>query len=201
MVSQNHMKSRDLDFLFEIGSLRNIPRAWIQHLGVPCASNLEHTMRVVFLALLIARREGKGDENTIIRMALSHDLPETRTADLAYVHKVYTDTHDARAARDLFAGTSFADFEHAHAKYEKRDSIEAKIVKDADNLDIDIELKEFEEQGHKLPAKWKSMRKSVRDKKLYTKTAKILWDKLQKANVAQWHMQANKWKKMPHAGR
>ena len=195
------MASRDIQFLFELGSLRNIPRAWIQHLGVPCASNLEHTMRVIFLALLIARKEGKGDENTIIKMALAHDLPETRTADLAYVHKVYSQTDDMRAARDLFAGTSFRDFENIHSRYEKRDCVEAKIVKDADNLDIDLELKELEEQGHKLPAKWKAMRKFVRDKKLYTKTAKALWDKLQKANVAQWHMEANKWKRIPGAGR
>jgi putative hydrolase of HD superfamily len=195
------MQSRNLDFLFEIGSMRNIPRAWIQHLGVPCASNLEHMMRVVFLALLIARREGKGDESVIIKMALTHDLAETRTADLAYVHKVYSQTDDLRAARDLFAGTSFGDFHDIHARYKKRDSIEAKIVKDADNLDIDLELKEFEEQGHKLPAKWRAMRKFVRDKKLYTKTAKKLWDELQKANVAQWHMEANKWKKMPNACR
>jgi len=195
------MADRDLEFLYEIGSLRNIPRAWIQHLGVPCASNLEHMMRVVFLALLIARREGKGDENTIIRMALVHDLAETRTADLAYVHKVYTDTHDLRAAHDLFAGTSFIDLEAIHTLYKKRVSIEAKIVKDADSLDIDLELKEFEEQGHKLPGKWAKMRKFVRDKKLYTKTAKKLWDELQRSNVAQWHMEANKWKKLPNAGR
>jgi len=195
------MASRDFEFLFEIGSLRNIPRAWIQHLGVPVASNLEHTMRVVFLALLIARKERKGDESKIIRMALVHDLPETRTADLAYVHKVYSQTDDLRAARDIFAGTSFADFDAVHAQYEKRDSIEAKIVKDADNLDIDIELKEYEEQGHELPAKWAKMRRFVRDKKLYTKTAKKLWDELQKANVSQWHMEANKWKKIPTAGR
>ncbi len=195
------MKDRDIEFLFEIGSSRNIPRAWIQHLGVPVASNLEHAMRVVFLALLIARREKKGDESTIIKMALAHDLPETRTADLAYVHKVYSATDDMRAARDLFAGTSFADFDAIHAKYERRDSIEAKIVKDADNLDIDIELKELEEQGHKLPAKWNKMRKFVRDEKLYTKTAKVLWDRLQKADVATWHMEANKWKKIASAGK
>ena len=194
-------KNRDVEFLFEIGSMRNIPRAWIQHLGVPVASNLEHMMRVVFLALLIARREGKGDQDLIMKMALVHDLAETRTADLAYVHKVYSQTDDLRAAHDLFAGTSFPDLEAIHTRYKKRDSIEAKIVKDADNLDIDLELKELEEQGHKLPAKWKMMRKFVRDKKLYTKTAKTLWDKLQKANVAQWHMEANKWKKIPSAGR
>ena len=195
------MADRDLEFLYEIGSMRNIPRAWIQHLGVPCASNLEHMMRVVFLALLIARREGKGDQDLIMKMALVHDLAETRTADLAYVHKVYSQTDDLRAAHDLFAGTSFVDLEGIHTLYKKRDSIEAKIVKDADNLDVDLELKEFEEQGHKLPGKWAKMRKFVRDKKLYTKTAKKLWDELQRSNVAQWHMEANKWKKLPNAGR
>ena len=194
-------KNRDVEFLFEIGSMRNIPRAWVQHLGVPVASNLEHMMRVVFLALLIARREGKGDQDLIMKMALVHDLAETRTADLAYVHKVYSQTDDLRAAHDLFAGTSFIDLEAIHTRYKKRDSIEAKIVKDADNLDVDLELKEFEEQGHKLPGKWAKMRKFVRDKKLYTKTAKKLWDELQKSNVAQWHMKANKWKKIPSAGR
>lgn len=195
------MKKRDFEFLFEIGSLRNIPRAWIQHLGAPVASNWEHTMRVVFLALMIAREEKKGDENLIIRMALVHDIAETRTVDLAYVHKVYSESDEARAARDLFAETSFLDFEKIHAQYEKRDSIEARIVKDADNLDIDIELKEFEEQGHRLPAKWAKMRKFVRDKKLYTKTARKMWDRIQKESPADWHMGANKWKKMPNAGR
>jgi len=195
------MASRDIQFLFEIGSMRNIPRAWVQHLGVPVASNLEHMMRVVFLALLLARREKKGNQDLIMKMALVHDLAETRTADLAYVHKVYSTTDESRAVRDLFAGTSFGDLESILEQYKKRDTIEAKIVKDADNLDIDLELKELEEQGHKLPAKWKAMRKFVRDKKLYTKTAKTLWDKLQKANVAQWHMEANKWKKIPDAGK
>jgi len=194
-------KSRDLEFLFEVGSLRNIPRAWIQHFGTSVASTLEHTLRMLFIALLIARREGKGDEGAIIKMVLAHDLSEARTADLAYVHKVYSEADDLRAARDLFTGTVFGDFEKMIIAYEKRDSIEAKIVKDADNLDVDVELKELEEQGHKLPAKWAKMRKMVRDKNLYTKSAKKLWDELQKQNVAQWHMDANKWKKIPGAGR
>ena len=195
------MKGPDIEFLYEIGSMRNIPRAWIQHLGVSVASNLEHMMRVVFLALLIARREKKGDQNVIMQMALVHDIVETRTADLAYVHKVYADTHDLRAAHDQFVGTLFVDLEAIHTRYKKRDSIEAKIVKDADNLDIDLELKELEEQGHKLPLKWKGMRKFVRDKKLYTKTAKKIWDEIQTSNPSSWHLKANKWKKIPSAGR
>lgn len=193
--------NRDIEFLFEIGSLRNIPRAWIQHLATKCASTLEHTLRVVFIALLIAREESAKDEEKIIKMALVHDLAEARTADLAYVHKVYTTTDDARAARDLFAGTAFSDFEKILQEYEKRASIEAKIVKDADNLDIDLELRELRELGNQVAVKKQPLRKFVRDKKLYTKTAKKLWDEIQKSDPSSWHLKANKWLKVPKAGR
>jgi len=194
-------KNRDLEFLYEIGSLRNIPRAWIQHLAADCASTLEHTLRVVFLALLIARKEGVKNEEKIIKMALVHDLAETRTADLAYVHKVYTQTDDARAAHDQFFGTTFADFEDVIKEYEKRDSKEAKIVKDADNLDIDLELRELMERGNEIAKKKHPLRRLVRDTKLYTKTAKKLWDEIQKSDPSSWHLNSNKWLKLPKAGR
>ena len=195
------MKGRDIEFLYEIGSLRNIPRAWIQHLAADCASTLEHTLRVVFLALLIGRKEGVKNEEKLIKMALVHDLAETRTADLAYVHKVYTKTDDARAAKDQLAGTAFADLEKILQEYEKRGSKEAKIVKDADNLDIDLELRELMERGNLVAKKKQPLRRLVRDKKLYTKTAKKLWDEIQRSDPSSWHLSANKWLKVPRAGR
>jgi putative hydrolase of HD superfamily len=195
------MKNRDLEFLYEIGSLRNIPRAWIQHLATNCASTLEHTLRVVFLALLIARKEGVKNEEKILKMALVHDLAEARTADLAYVHKVYTKTDDARAAHDQFSGTMFKDLENVLKEYEKRMSKEAKIVKDADNLDIDLELRELMEQGSRAAKKKQPLRRLVRNKKLYTKTAKKLWDEIQISDPSAWHLSTNKWLKIPKAGR
>ncbi len=192
---------RDIEFLYEIGSLRNIPRAWIQHLATDCASTLEHTLRVVFLALLIARKEGVRNEEKIIKMALVHDIVEARTADLAYVHKVYTHSDEARAARDQFAGTTFSDLEDVLKEYEKRASIEAKIVKDADNLDIDLELRELMDVGNVVAKKKQPLRKFVRNKKLYTKAAKKLWDDIQKSDPASWHLSANKWLKVPKAGK
>ena len=196
------MQRRDLEFLYEIASLRFIPRAWIQHLGVPVASTLEHTIRVIYLSLLIAHEEGvKKSDEKIIKMALVHDAVEARTADLAYVHKVYSKQDEKRAASDMFSSTSFGDLHEYLKLYEKRDSIEAKIVKDADNLDIDLELMELEEQGSKLPPKLRVMRKMVRNKKLYTKTAKKMWDAIQKSDPAAWHLKSNKWYKVPSAGR
>lgn len=146
-------QDRNIDFLYEIGSLRNVPRGWRQHLGFDVASDLEHTIRLIWLALLISRMEKQGDENLIIKMALVHDIAETRTSDLSYVQKVYVKADEERAADDMFKDTIFGDLREVIKQYEKRDSIEAKIVKDADNLDVDLELKEIEELGSKLPNK------------------------------------------------
>jgi hypothetical protein len=74
-------------------------------------------------------------------------------------------------------------------------------VKDADNLDVDLELREFEDLGHKLPKKWLTNRTMVRDEKLYTESAKQLWDAIQTADPDNWHLTTNKWKRIPQAGK
>ncbi len=192
---------RDIEFLFEVGSMRNMQRGWRQHLAMDCANDLEHTYRVLWLALIIARHEGVSNEEKIMKMALVHDVAETRVSDLSYVQKVYVEADEKRAGFDMFQATCLEDlFSSTLLDYEKRDSIEAKIVKDADNLDIDFELKEMAERGSKLPEKWQGFREMIRKEKLYTDSAKELWDLLQKVDVADWHMTANKWIKIPKAG-
>src|SRR3989344_524189 len=185
---------RDIEFLFEMGTLKNVQRSWQQFVGMECANNLEHSFRVAFIALLIARMEGVTNEEKILKMALIHDLAEARVSDLNYMHKVYTKGDEDRAANDMLKGTSFVDFfEDILKEYEMRKSPEARIVKDADNLDVDVEMKEFEERGSQLPRKWDAARKIIRDRKLYTKSAKRLWDELAKSDVAAWHLTTNKW--------
>jgi len=196
------INKRDLEFLFEIGSLRNLQRGWRQHLGMDCENVLEHTLRVVWLALILARKEKIKNEEKIIKMALIHDVEETRTTDLSYIQKVYVNPDDKRAAQDLFKGTTLNDFyQDVFKEYQERKTIEAKIVKDADNLEVDLELKELEEKGSQLPKKWQELRKKVRNEKLYTQSAKEMWDEIQKADVSSWHLIANKWLKIPDAGK
>ncbi|MCW1892070.1 MAG: HD domain-containing protein [Candidatus Uhrbacteria bacterium] len=193
---------RDVELLYEIGSLRNVPRGWRQHLGMDCASDLEHTIRVAYLSLIIARHEGVTDEAKILKMALVHDMPETRVSDHSIVQKVYvTNINEIQAARDMFDQTTLSDFADVFEKFEDRDSLEAKIVKDADNLDINFELKELEEQGSRLNEKWQHFRRLVRDEKLYTQTAKDIWEEVQISDPSSWHMVMNKWLKVPDAGK
>ncbi len=193
---------RDIELLYEIGSLRNVPRGWRQHLGMDCASDLEHTLRVAWLALMLSRKEGVGDEAKILKMALVHDLPETRVSDHSYVQKVYvTNIDEEGAARDMFNNTCVADYFDVFKEFEARSCIEAQIVKDADNLDVEIELKELEELGSQIPSKFKPFRHVVRFEKLYTQAAKDFWDALQSSDPSSWHLTMNKWLKVPEAGK
>jgi putative hydrolases of HD superfamily len=199
--NEKEMNKRDIEFLYEIGSLRNVQRGWRQHFAMDCANVLDHTMRVVWLALVIARKTGGADENKIIKMALVHDLAEARVSDLSYVQKVYVTADEHTASKEMFAGTTLENFGETLEEYEERQSLESKIVKDADNLDVDMELHELAERGSKLPEKWKIYRRKVRDEKLHTDAAKDLWDLLEETDVADWHMAANKWVRMPGAGK
>lgn len=195
----NH--ERDIEFLYELGTLRNMPRGWKQHLDHEPASVTEHTVRVMWLSLVIAKMEGLTDCGRLLRMALVHDIAEARTSDLGYIQKVYASADENRAAKDMLEGTSLTDFLPDLSDYEVRESLEARIVKDADNLDVDLEMKEMAEQGSKLPEKWAPFRRKVRDEKLYTESAKKLWDEIQESDVSSWHLKHNKWLKLPNAGK
>ena len=193
---------KDLELLYEIGTLKNVQRGWRQHLGMDVANILEHSFRVMYLALILARMEKVKNEEKIMKMVLVHDIAETRVSDLSYVQKSYVTADEERAAKEIFEGTILQNLEQEVLKeYEERKSIEAKIVKDADNLDIDIELKELEWRGAVLSKKWPGFRKMVRDEKLYTKSAKKLWDAIQKSDPHDWHENINKWVRIPGAGK
>jgi putative hydrolases of HD superfamily len=192
---------RDIEFLYELGSLRNMQRGWTQHFGMDCANDMEHTLRVAWLAMMLGRYEGEVNEGLILKMALIHDLGETRTLDFSYVQKVYVKADEENALCDTLEDTVLEDFNKIFAEYEKRECIEAKLVKDADNLDVELELKELEEKGSKLPEKWKQFRLKIRNEKLYTESAKKFWEEIQNSSPADWHIKANKWVKVPDAGK
>src|SRR5436190_917477 len=137
------MNDKDIDFLFEVGSLHNVPRAWKQVLGLQVVNIVEHILRVALIALVIARREGVKDEAKIMKMAIFHDLSESRTLDSAFVHKEYVDRKEEKARIDMLSGTIFQPELEILNEYEERQSIESKIVRDADQLEVDFELKEL----------------------------------------------------------
>lgn len=189
------MAKRDTDFLFEIGSLRNVPRAWQQVMTARVQNISEHSFRMTMIAWIIAMKE-KADVSKVIQMSLLHDIGESRTGDIAAMHRGYTTRDEELAEAHIFSGTTFEkETLELLDEYNSRETLEAKIVKDADNLDVDLELKELARVGDSAALRMqKDHRSIIRTKKLYTQTAKKMWDEIQKTDSNAWHQElTQKW--------
>lgn len=182
---------RDTDLLFEIGALRHIERMW-KRFGNPDFANLaEHHFRTAWTAMILAKRHGKADLAKVLQLALIHDIGESRTGDVDYVAKMYVTKNDDLAMHDVVADTSLeADILALWTEYEKRESIESQIVKDADTLDIQLELKEQEARGIKLRELWSTSRNTHVKPTLLTNVAAKLWDEIEASNPNEWHVTA-----------
>ncbi|KKQ83411.1 MAG: Metal dependent phosphohydrolase [Parcubacteria group bacterium GW2011_GWB1_38_8] len=182
------MAKRDIDFLFEIGTLRNVPRAWQQILTGKVQNISEHIFRTTMIAWIIAVAE-KADVSKVLKICLIHDIAESRASDIAFLHREYVTRYEKLADDHIFKDTELEKEVHSLLKeYAERKSLESKIVKDADNLDVDLELKELARIGDTSALSMqKDHRPHIRTKKLYTKTAKKMWDDIQKTNPNAWH--------------
>jgi 5'-deoxynucleotidase YfbR-like HD superfamily hydrolase len=176
----------NINLLYEMSSLRNVPRLWAQVLGKTVQNNIEHTFRVMMTALMISRMEGKGDEGKILKIALFHDICEARSVDIAFLHRQYVERHEDLASEHQLKGTVFEDMLEILSEYKVRQSIESHIVKDADDLEVDMELRELGRFGNE-PAQvmMKNNRPYIREK-LYTESAKKLWDEIYNTEPDEW---------------
>ena len=184
---------RDVEFLFEIGMLRFMPRQWQRFLGPQVANNSEHMFRVAWLALVIAEREGVEDTGKIVKMALVHDIAESRSSDVDYMSRQYVKRDEHAAIHDMLEDTSVEkEFLELIEEYEKRESIEAKIVKDADNLDVEMEVREMHSSGHGLAEALQPHRDNVVAKLYFTESARKMNDEIRHANPHDWHSKSPK---------
>jgi putative hydrolase of HD superfamily len=179
---------RDIEFLFELGMLRHIKRSWVQVLTPEFENLSEHMFRVAWLALLISKMENTGDHEKILKMALIHDMGESRTGDAHYINRQYTKRDEHLAIEDMLKDTSLIELKPLWEEYEKRESIESKIVKDADILSVDMELTEQASRGNKVKEIWQGQRDKIARNGLFTESAKKLWQEIQTANPHDWHL-------------
>jgi len=183
-------QKRDIEFLFELGTLRFVERKWSQFLNAGVANVAEHTLRVAWLSFLIAKYESGADLGRIFKLALIHDMTESRTGDTNPVTRQYNIQDDKKAVKDIFTDTFLQEeAESLFKEYKERKSIEAKIVKDADNLDVDLEIIERDAMGIKHPKVWYKYR-DVAGANLYTKTARQLYKKIKTSDPHDWHINA-----------
>lgn len=171
------------NFLFEVGILAQTPRSGFHFLGTGKQSVAEHTNRTVFIGYVLGMLDGTVDTAHIMKMCLFHDLPEGRVSDLNYVHQKYTEKHEHKALKDLIDTLPFGkDIWDSFVEHDEKKTKEALYVKDADNLEWIISLKEQIDAGNTRAAEWVG---SV-IKRLKTDIAKDLAKEIMDTESSDW---------------
>jgi len=146
---------RTVEFLFEAGMLKKTPRTGFQFLGSGAESVADHSFRTTLLGYVLATMENGADIDKTVRMCLFHDLPEARTGDHNYVNKKYVAVNEEKAildqTRDLPFGKDIVNLTH---EFNAANTLEARIAKDADQLDLILELKVQLDSGNPNAKEW-----------------------------------------------
>lgn len=141
--------------LFEARSLKLLARSGYQFLGTGCESVAEHSFSTAIIAYALARMMPDADQGRLLTMSLLHDLPEARVGDLNYVQKCYVQADEAAAIEDLTDGLPFGDDIKALIdEFNRGESLESRLARDADQLAFLVELKSLADVGYPTPSTW-----------------------------------------------
>lgn len=170
-------------FLFEVGMLKKTPRTGFQFLGSGQESVAEHSFRVAVIGYTLSQEEPGADPLRTTLMCLFHDLHEARTGDHNYVNKQYVEVDEERSIKDLAQGLPFGDeiISLTH-EFNQGQSMDARISRDADQLDLILELKEQQDLGNKYAKEW--LYYAV--KRLVTESAKKMAREILKTDRNAW---------------
>jgi putative hydrolase of HD superfamily len=84
-----------------------------------------------------------------------HDLPEARTGDMNYVNKKYVTVDEKKATRELAEPLFFGgEIEAALDEFNGKETREALLARDADQLSLILQLKECGDLGNKYSREW-----------------------------------------------
>ena len=170
------------DFLFEAGMLAKTPRSWSAFLGSGEQSVAEHLNRASYLGFALSKMAG-ADTGKVVQMTLFHDFAEARVSDLNYVHQKYTEKKEEEAIEDMAKTLPFGDsIKNIIHEYEERKTTEAKLAKDADNLEFLLSLKEQIDIGNERAKTWVPSLL----KRLLTEEAKELASKILETDSDHW---------------
>lgn len=171
------------NFLFEVGMLAKTPRSGFHFLGTGKQSVAEHVSRTAFIGYTLAQLNGKVDTLKVLKMCLFHDISETRISDLNHIHQKYVERKEHSAIKDISDSVPFGkDIFDTLTEYEKRESPESIIVKDADTLEWILALKEEIDIGNTRAFD----RIDFAIKKLKTPHAKVIAGTIMRTDSSDW---------------
>ena len=171
------------NFLFEAGMLKRTPRSGFQFLGTGAESVAEHIFRTTYIGYALGQSATGINVDRLIKMCLFHDLPEARTGDLNYVNKKYVTANEKKAVKDLVETLPFGnEIQGLISEYEEGMTEEARLAKDADQLEMILALKEYKDLGNKYADEWLGFSM----KRLQTESAKELARTILETDSSLW---------------
>jgi len=172
-----------INFLFEVGMLKKTPRTGYQFLGSGKESVAEHTFRMTIIGYLLSLQEPQADSMKTTLMCLFHDLHEARTGDHNYVNKRYVQIDEDKAIQDLAKGLPFSDqIVSLTREFTEGKSVEARISRDADQLDLILSLKEQLDLGNTYAREW--LHYAL--KRLQTEAARSMAQEILETDSTEW---------------
>lgn len=172
-----------INFLFEVGMLKKTPRTGYQFLGSGKESVAEHTFRMTIIGYLLSLQESQADSMKTTLMCLFHDLHEARTGDHNYVNKRYVQIDEDKAIQDLAKGLPFSDqIISLTREFTEGKSVEARISRDADQLDLILSLKEQQDLGNTYAREW--LHYAL--KRLQTEAARSMAQEILETDSTEW---------------
>jgi len=190
-MKSNNTYETITNFLFEVGTMRKLPRMHQQTLLTQDLSDniSSHSYRVAIIAWFLAKLENADPYKTVM-MALLHDTKEVRSGDHNYVHKKYVKIFEDEIAKDQLGSLPFDELLEIDQEFEKRESKESIVAKDADLIDQILLLKEYVHQGNKEAEIWLQGKGGEEGGSQYTNlktdSAKKLGKKILEGKVSAW---------------
>jgi len=143
------------NFLFEAGMLKRTPRSGFQFLGSGAESVAEHIFRTTYIGYILGTMVREVNVDRLVKICLFHDLPEARTGDLNYVNKKYVEADEKKAIDDLAETLPFGDdIKEMILEFIEGKTEEAKLARDADQIEMILALKEYKDLGNKYADEW-----------------------------------------------
>jgi putative hydrolase of HD superfamily len=174
-----------IGYLYELGLLKRLPRAGWLVAGIDHPESVaEHSFRTAIIGYLLAGIEGADPARTAL-LCLFHDTQESRIGDVPLVGKRYVVTApNPQVTADQVAAFPEEIGEAVRAlvdDYERQDSAEARLARDADKLECLIQAREYQAQGHDVQPWVESAAAALR-----SETARRFADAFRQARPDQW---------------
>ena len=158
-----------LNFIEEIGILKSLPRTgWLVH-GIKNGESIaDHCYRMTLLSMVLADAlVAQGiqlDTEKVMRLSLLHEIAEARIGDipftvLTYIPEEIKELGERKAVTSMLEkfGSMGEWYQELWEEFEQNETIEAKLVRAADKLELMIQVLEYEKLGYQsLDQFWKN---------------------------------------------